>query len=67
MRSRVEKAGGEEGRDESVVRYEIGRDGRELTGEDGGGETKRRRRTRVVEKPREDRGTGWWEEYEVLG
>ena len=52
-RSRVMEAGGEEGRDESVVWLEIGRDGRESTGEDGGGETKRGRRNMMVGRVRD--------------
>ena len=39
----MEESGGEEGRDESIV-------GRELTGEDGNGKTKRGRVNRVVER-----------------
>ena len=39
----MEEAGGEEGRDESIV-------GRESTGEDGDGKNKRGRRNRVVER-----------------
>ena len=37
----MEEAGGEEGIHKSVVWQEIGWDRSELTGEDGGGETKR--------------------------
>ena len=51
-RSRVEEAGREEGRDESFVWYEIGKVGRESTGEDAGGETKRGWRNRVVKSMR---------------
>ena len=45
--SRMEEAGVERGRKESVVWLEIGRDGRESTFEGSGGETKRQRRNRV--------------------
>ena len=44
----MEEAGGEEGRDENVVWKEIGKDGRESNGKDGGGEPKRGLRNRVV-------------------
>ena len=42
-RSLVEETGGEDGRDESIA-------GRESTGEDGDGKTKRGRRNRVVKR-----------------
>ena len=48
----MEEAGGEEGRDESVVWYEIGRDRREPTGKDRGRESKRRLRNRVMGRVR---------------